>query len=59
MTTINLKVTNSIINNFSINELEKIINSEDFEDLLLLYHMKQSENQWVMSFVDFKSKIWT
>ena len=44
--------------NFSLENLEKFVNSDDFEDIVLWYHMIQWET-WVTSdFNSFKKELW-
>ncbi len=43
---------------FSTTNLEKFINSEDFEDLVLWYHMVKWQTWKTQSFTSFKQEIW-
>jgi hypothetical protein len=46
------------MNNFSVSKLEKFVNSEDFEDLVLGYQMIKWETGVRESFSSFKKNLW-
>jgi len=46
------------MNTFSVSKLEKFINSEDFEDLVLAYQMIKWETGKTQSFNSFKKELW-
>lgn len=56
MTTI--QITEKTSQNFSITNLEKFVNSEDFEDLVLWYQMIKWKTWETQSFSSFKKDLW-
>lgn len=56
MTTI--EINEETKNKFSMINLEKFINSKDFEDIVLWYHMLNWETWKTQSFNSFKKEIW-
>jgi len=52
MTTIELK--EKTVNNFSVSKLERFINSDDFEDLVLWYQILEWETNIKKDFNSFK-----
>lgn len=58
MTSIKLDVKDNLLDMIPAKELELLLNNEDFEDLLLMFHIKQSENQDSITFDEFKIQVW-
>jgi len=58
MSTVTIEIKQKTINNFSVSKLEKFINSEDFEDLVLWYQMIKWETGTRKSFSSFKNNLW-
>lgn len=56
MTTIQISEKTS--KNFSIQNLEKFVNSEDFEDIVLWYQMIKWKTWKTESFSSFKKDLW-
>lgn len=56
MTTITL--TQKTSTKFSSTQLEKFINSEDFEDIVLWYHMTKWKTWKTQTFNSFKQELW-
>lgn len=56
MTTI--QITDKTSQNFSLTNLEKFVNSEDFEDLVLGYQMIKWKTWKTESFSSFKKDLW-
>lgn len=56
MTTIQISEKTS--KNFSIQNLEKFVNSEDFEDIVLWYQMIKWKTNKLESFSSFKKDLW-
>lgn len=56
MTTITL--TDKTLKKFSSIKLEEFINSEDFEDIILWYHMLKWKTGKTQSFSSFKQELW-
>jgi len=55
-TTIN--ITQETTKKFSLVNLEKFVNSEDFEDLILWYQMLRWKTWYTQSFSSFKKDLW-
>ena len=53
-----IKITESTQKKFSTSHLEKFVNSRDFEDIVLWYHMQQAKTGKSQSFADFKNELW-
>jgi len=58
MTTATIEIKQKTMNTFSVSKLEKFINSEDFEDLVLAYQMIKGETWKTQSFNSFKEELW-
>lgn len=56
MTTITL--TDRTVEKFSYIKLEEFINSEDFEDIVLWYHMIKWKTWKTQDFNSFKEELW-
>lgn len=56
MTTIELK--EKTVNNFSVTKLERFVNSDDFEDLVLWYQILEWETNIKKDFNSFKNELW-
>lgn len=53
-----IEISEKTNKNFSKENLEKFINSEDFEDLVLGYQMIKWQTKKVQSFNSFKKELW-
>ena len=53
-----IKIQEKTATNFSINNLETFVNSEDFEDLVLWYQMIKWESWIRQNFNSFKKDLW-
>lgn len=58
MTTYAIDIKEETAQRFSKANLEKFINSEDFEDLVLGYHMIKWQTWKTQSFSSFKDELW-
>ena len=60
MTTIDNTITinDKLKSNMWMENIQTLINSEDFEDLLLVYHMNKWETWVRKNFNSFKKSIW-
>jgi len=58
MTTATIKIKPKTLKTFSISKLERFVNSEDFEDLVLAYQMIKWETWKIQSFSSFKEELW-
>jgi hypothetical protein len=58
MATLTINLNEKTIKRFSKTNLEKFINSEDFEDLVLWYHMIKWQTWKTQSFSSFKDELW-
>ena len=58
MTTATIKIQERTRKTFSIDKLERFVNSEDFEDFVLAYQMIKWETWKTQSFSSFKQELW-
>ena len=58
MSTATIKINKKTLDNFSLTNLERFVNSEDFEDLVLWYQMVKWETWKTQSFNAFKKESW-
>ncbi len=58
MQTSTIRLQDKTLQNFSSSQLEKFINSEDFQDVVLWYQMIKWETWETESFSSFKSELW-
>jgi hypothetical protein len=58
MTTWTIKIKEKTMKNFSLDNLETFVNSEDFEDIVLWYQMIKWETWVKSSFSSFKKELW-
>lgn len=58
MTTLTINIKEETVKKFSKTNLERFINSEDFEDLVLGYHMIKWQTWNTQSFSSFKKELW-
>ena len=56
--TTTIKIEQRTMDTFSVSKLEKFVNSEDFEDLVLGYQMIKWETWKTQSFNSFKKDLW-
>ncbi|MDD5769667.1 MAG: hypothetical protein PHE25_01760 [Candidatus Gracilibacteria bacterium] len=57
MTISTIEITEKTSKHFSLTNLEKFINSEDFEDLVLGYQMLKGQTNNIQSFSSFKNEL--
>ena len=53
-----IEISKKTSKNFSLVNLEKFVNSEDFEDLVLWYQMLKWKTNNTQSFSSFKNELW-
>ena len=58
MQTATITINDRTSNHFSLENLEKFVNSDDFEDLVLWYQMIKWRTWKTESFSSFKSDLW-
>ncbi len=58
MTTATIQIKEKTMNNFSLENLETFVNSEDFEDIVLWNQMIKWETWIKSSFNSFKKELW-
>jgi len=58
MTTSVIELKERTVNNFSVSKLEKFINSDEFEDLVLWYQILEWETNNTKDFNSFKRELW-
>lgn len=53
-----IELQEKTVKNFSKSQLEKFINGNDFEDMVLAYQMLQWQTGITQSYADFKKSAW-
>lgn len=53
-----IEISEKTTKNFSLINLQKFINSEDFEDLVLWYHMIKWQTNHTQTYSSFKKDLW-
>lgn len=53
-----IELQEETLKNFSSSQLERFVNSSDFEDIVLWYQMLQWQTGNTKSYWDFKKSVW-
>jgi len=53
-----IELQEKTVKSFSKTQLEKFVNSDDFEDIVLWYQMLKWETWETISYWDFKERVW-
>ena len=58
MSVATIEIKQKTMENFSVSKLEKFVNSEDFENLVLGYQMIKGETWVRKNYSSFKKELW-